>query len=93
MISLNRTDRVRLIGVDENVIEAVRQTIISNWKGGEPETRDYFGAFEFKLRGTPFCCSGYDAVAARRLIAKIMVIWFYTKYYKCVHMLKWPQPC
>ncbi len=76
MVSLNREDRIRLIDFnDERVHEAVKQCIQDHWQSFKTlETRDYHGAYEFKLEGYPFNCSGFEAMSTRRLVYYFLVI-------------------
>ena len=69
LISLNRTDRLRLIGFDENF----DSNIIRDCLGEIQNVRDYHGSVEFKLKGHPFHCSGKEAVKTRRTINKVLV--------------------
>ena len=75
ILSLNRQDRLRLIGFNDStsVKDGVKQCILANYQSEEPEIQDYYGAYEFKLQGYPFHCSGTSAIKTRRLIAKVLV--------------------
>ncbi len=72
MVSLNRQDRIRLINFDESNIPIVRQSIMRRYQQDPPSEKMYHRAYEFKLNGYPFFCSGEEAVASRRLICQIL---------------------
>ncbi len=72
MISLNRHDRVRLVNFSENVRPIVKQSIMTRYQQEPPSEKTYHEAYEFKLQGRPFFCSGEDAVSSRRLISQIL---------------------
>ena len=71
-ISLNRHDRLRLIGIPDSLVSAVRDTIQSCWLRGIQEESRYFKSWEFKLRGNPWWASGEEAVDSRYLILKLI---------------------
>lgn len=70
-LTLNETDKIRLIGTGPEVVTAVRQGITSSW-GPIQRERDYCGAHEFKLLGNPWHGQGADAVRSRRLITGVL---------------------
>ncbi len=72
MVSLNRHDRLRLINFDEVAKAVVRGAILKGYQQKDPEEREYHGVHEFKVRGSPFHCSGQSAVASRRLICQVL---------------------
>ncbi len=72
MLSLNRHDRLRLINFDHDVALAVKNAILRFHQTKDPEERDYYGAWEFKVKGHPFASSGAEAVAARQLICRVL---------------------
>jgi len=72
MLSLNRSDRVRLINFDPELIQAIRNVVLNFHQTKEPETRNYYGAYEFKLKGYPFSSTGNESVAARQLVCKLL---------------------
>ena len=73
ILSLNRTDRLRLIDFNKSVSKLVIQTL-SNYYEKEYSTSigKYHGAIEFKLRGTPFDCQGSKSVDSHRLICNVL---------------------
>ena len=72
VISLNSTDRIRLIAAPPEVTQCVRNTIVSFWKKGIQKEQDYYGSWDFKLKGTPWWADGTEAVQSRLLITKIV---------------------
>ena len=71
-ISLNKQDRLRLIGAPDSLVSAVRSVIQTNWTRGIQNEERYYESWEFKLRGTPWWASGHEAVDSRYLIVKIL---------------------
>ena len=72
IISLNKHDTLRLIGVPDNLNFAIRDTIQTSWLRGIQGESRYFGSWEFKLRGNPWWASGEEAVDSRYLILKLI---------------------
>ena len=74
VISFNRQDRLRLIGFTDlsTVKDSVHQCIVNNYQRKEPSIQNYYGAYEFKLQGYPFHCSGSSAILTRRLVSKLL---------------------
>lgn len=71
-ISLNKYDTLRLIGIPDSLISAVRDVIQTCWCRGIQEESRYFESWEFKLRGNPWWASGEEAVDSRFLILKLI---------------------
>lgn len=72
ILSLNRSDRLRLINFEYGIRDVVRSTILRFFQTKEPEERIYHGAIEFKLKGYPFSCCGSEAVASRQFICRLL---------------------
>lgn len=72
-ISMNMTDRIRLIGVPGQLVNGLRQSILSGWGRPIQDERNYHGAHEFKLSGNPWHGAGADAVLARNLINSVLL--------------------
>ena len=72
IISLNKYDTLRLIGVPDNLISAIRDTIQRCWLRGIQEELRYYGSWQFKLCGNPWWASGEEAVDSRYLILKLI---------------------
>lgn len=70
-ISLNKSDRIRLIGLPIDVINEMRTAIGNSWGQIQKES-DYYSTYEFKLKGNPWYGQGDDAVASRRLLTAIL---------------------
>lgn len=70
-ISFNMTDRIRLIGLPNDIINTMRTAIKQSWGSIQHESK-YYSAFEFKLAGNPWRGEGYEAVNSRRLLAAIL---------------------
>jgi len=71
-ISLNKHDTLRLIGIPDSLVPAIRHTIQTSWLRGIQEESCYFDSWQFKLRGNPWWASGQEAVDSRYLILKLI---------------------
>ena len=72
-LSLNMTDRVRLIGMDHPRAQAaVRGALARHWPGGVVSERAYHGAHEYKLKGRPWLANGEATAHARVALAKVL---------------------
>lgn len=71
-ISLNKHDTLRLIGIPDSLVSAVRDTIKTSWSRGIQAESRYFGSWEFKLHGNPWWASGAEAVDSRYLVLKLI---------------------
>ena len=71
-VSLNKNDTLRLIGIPQNLISVIRETIQACWLRGIQAESNYFGSWEFKLCGNPWWASGTEAVDSRYLILKLI---------------------
>jgi len=69
MISLNYSDRIRLIDCLE-MIQPIEDTILRNGNEIQNQQHKHEG-YEFKIRGYPWHCTGDEAVMSRRLINRI----------------------
>uniref|UniRef100_A0A914W883 Uncharacterized protein n=1 Tax=Plectus sambesii TaxID=2011161 RepID=A0A914W883_9BILA len=72
MLSLNASDRIRLIDCPEPVVETVGRCINQYWPDGIQETRQYEHCVEYKLKGYPWHSYGDDAINSRFLITLIL---------------------
>jgi hypothetical protein len=61
-LTLNRTDRLRLIRFPASIIDIVRQTILSSWPRGLKNEKPYAGSYEFKLNGNPWWGHAIESV-------------------------------
>ena len=64
-LTLNWTDRIRLIQFPAPIIDIIRQTIQTSWHRGIQNEKPYAGAYEFKLSGYPWSGQGIEAVESR----------------------------
>ena len=72
MLSLNRLDRIRLINFEPEMNQIVNKVITTFYQKTPPPVRDYHGSTEFKLNGSPFFCSGHEAIRTRKLICGLL---------------------
>lgn len=71
VITLNESDKIRLIATQPKLVQGVRQAIHSGWGKIQCE-QDYAGAHEFKLDGYPWHGNGKQSVMCRRLLTHIL---------------------
>ncbi|KAL9960254.1 hypothetical protein ACROYT_G033689 [Oculina patagonica] len=71
-ISFNSEDIIRLIGIPEGLVSAVRNTIQTFWSRGIQNEESFAESWQFKLRGTPWWTSGEEAVDSRFLVLKLI---------------------
>ncbi|KAF8927562.1 hypothetical protein BGZ47_002091 [Haplosporangium gracile] len=70
-ITLNESDKIRLLGVPPTLVSPIRNAISSSW-GLIQSEQTYFGAHEFKLLGTPWRGQGSDSVTSRTLVVSVL---------------------
>ncbi|KAF9206618.1 hypothetical protein BGZ49_002140 [Haplosporangium sp. Z 27] len=70
-ISLLDKNKIRLIGTPPPLTPLLRSAIITCW-GTISRESNYFGAYEFRLKGAPFRGEGPDRVRSRRLILGVL---------------------
>uniref|UniRef100_A0A0N5AJN9 Myotubularin phosphatase domain-containing protein n=1 Tax=Syphacia muris TaxID=451379 RepID=A0A0N5AJN9_9BILA len=74
VMSLNKNDRIRLIGAPDEVIQVVGKCISEYWCNGiqkaEPKEQGIY--YEYKLGGFPWLSYGPEAVGSRYLITMIL---------------------
>ncbi len=63
-VSLNESDKMRLIDSDSSLVEQVRMAICEGWDRGIHNESDYYSSHQFKLRGFPFASYGSDHIYA-----------------------------
>ena len=72
-ISLNRTDRLRVISAPDSIVNMIRGVIQATWSHGTiQEEKDHHGSWEFKISGNPWHSSKEESVMARYLVLKIL---------------------
>ena len=72
MVSLNRSDRLRLINFDPEVAALVNETLTRFYQSDPLSVKDYHGSTEFKLKGYPFSCEGEESIQTRKLICRLL---------------------
>ncbi|KAG0372598.1 MAG: hypothetical protein J3R72DRAFT_390213 [Linnemannia gamsii] len=70
-ITLNETDKIRLLGVPPVLVSPIRNAITSSWGQIQAE-QIYYGAHEFKLLGMPWRLQGNESITARTLIVSVL---------------------
>lgn len=71
-ISLNSTDKLRMMAFPEQTVRLVRSTIQNSWSKGIQREANYHGAHEFKLFGNPWNGQGSDSVPSRTLMLALL---------------------
>ncbi|MFH4977676.1 hypothetical protein AB6A40_004385 [Gnathostoma spinigerum] len=73
MLSLNATDRIRLIDTSPEIIEVVRRCLEQNWSQGiqNEGPKDDGSYYEFKLNGRPWLSCGNEAIDSRLILTLI----------------------
>ncbi|KAG0355267.1 hypothetical protein BGX24_006701, partial [Mortierella sp. AD032] len=71
-ITLNESNKIRLIGGPPELASHLRTGINRSWPGKISAEQNYFGAHEFKMLGKPWLGSGPEHVPARRLALEIV---------------------
>ncbi|KAK9765590.1 hypothetical protein K7432_005951 [Basidiobolus ranarum] len=71
-ISLNESDKIRLIGAPEHLRASFREMLKRSWRKGIQVESDYCEQPEFKLLGNPWFGHGDDAVPCRTLLIEIL---------------------
>ncbi len=67
-ITLNSSDRLRLIRFPPAIIDVIRHTIETSWLRGLQREEEYSEAYEFKLSGNPWWSQGDEAISSRVLM-------------------------
>ena len=74
-ISLNRTDRLRVICAPDSIVNMIRNVIQTVWSHGRiQEEKDHHGSWEFKISGNPWHSCKEESVMARYLIFKSLYL-------------------
>lgn len=73
-VTLNRSDRIRFIGFDDDDVAAMRGTIQAAWTRGIDAAHPYGKSQEFKLYGNPWSRDswGSDTDGASRLLRRLL---------------------
>ncbi|CAF1260632.1 unnamed protein product [Rotaria sp. Silwood1] len=80
-ITLNRSDRLRLIRFPAAIISVVRQAIQTSWPWGLQNEKEYASAYEFKLKGYPWHGQGSEAVEARAMMMSVLSALYHQGWY------------
>uniref|UniRef100_A0A9J2PE32 Reverse transcriptase Ty1/copia-type domain-containing protein n=1 Tax=Ascaris lumbricoides TaxID=6252 RepID=A0A9J2PE32_ASCLU len=74
MLSLNASDRIRLIGAPDEVINVVGECLDRHWKRGvqDAKRRDGGAYFEYKLKGFPWHTWGTESVDSQLVLTIIL---------------------
>ncbi len=67
-VSLNTSDRLRLMRFPSTIIDLIRQAIVTHWPRGLHKEKHEGDVYEFKLNGTPWWGHGDEAVLSRILM-------------------------
>ena len=70
IMSLNRNDRLRIIGAPEYIHTDAEEVVAAHW--GVQGVAPYAGSYEFKMYGTPWWADGEDTVKARNVIGHLI---------------------
>uniref|UniRef100_A0A914WAG5 Uncharacterized protein n=1 Tax=Plectus sambesii TaxID=2011161 RepID=A0A914WAG5_9BILA len=72
MLSLNASNRIRLIDCPQPVVDTVGRCINQYWPGGIQDTQHCEHSVEYKVGGDPWLSDGDDAINSRYLITLIL---------------------
>lgn len=67
-VSLNMSDRLRLMRFPSAMISVIRQAIVASWPRGLHKEKQETDFYEFKLQGNPWWGQGDEAVSSRVLM-------------------------
>ena len=70
IMSLNRNDRLRIIGAPSYIESEAEEVVAEHW--GVQGVAPYAGSYEIKLYGTPWWADGEDTVKSRNVIARLI---------------------
>ena len=70
IMSLNRNDRLRIIGAPNYIEIEAEEVVAEHW--GVQGVAPYAGSYEIKLYGTPWWADGEDTVKARHVIGQLI---------------------
>ncbi|KAK9708027.1 hypothetical protein K7432_009868 [Basidiobolus ranarum] len=71
-ISINESDKIRLIGTPKDMRISFRDMLKRSWSQGIQDDRDYYEQPEFKLFGRPWHGQGDESVPSRVLLVEIL---------------------
>lgn len=67
-VTLNMSDRLRLIRFPATIVDVVRQAIITSWPRGLHKEKEDIEFYEFKLHGNPWWGQGDESALSRVLM-------------------------
>jgi hypothetical protein len=73
-VSFHLSDQIRLTALPPHLIPIIRAAILHGWEPGIASERDYFGTYEFKLKGDPWWGQGEHSVISRQLITLLLIV-------------------
>ena len=89
VLSLNRTDRLRMIEFDKSVSNVVSETLTNFYeKKHISSAGKYHGAVEFKLQGHPFDCLGLKSVESHQLVCDVLQSLTFSAGYNILSTIK-----
>jgi hypothetical protein len=71
-VSLNETDKLRLIGFPDHVQGAIESAIQTGWCSGLQRKQNYGDSIEYKLKGNFLLGQGSEAVPSRRFMLCVL---------------------
>ena len=71
-ISLNESDKIRVINGDMTIAGDVKTAVLNSWPKGIQNESDYFGSYQIKLVGYPFYTNGSDKVYTCAMMTLIL---------------------
>jgi len=72
-ISLNKSDRLRLISVLPDLMQSIKKIMTHLWPNGVENYKEGIGALEFKLNGSPFLSeTQMETIESRQLIGNLI---------------------
>lgn len=69
-ISLNETDKFRLLNAPKEIVDLTRRAISQGWPQGIKDENEYYGSHQFVLRGYPFG----ESLGNEFLLARCMML-------------------
>ncbi|THU83099.1 hypothetical protein K435DRAFT_724898 [Dendrothele bispora CBS 962.96] len=68
---MSQFDKLRFIRFNDQELQAIRTTISTSWYKGIQAEQNYYGSYEFKLKGNPWSGQGSEAVPARQMVCAL----------------------
>ncbi|KIJ55632.1 hypothetical protein M422DRAFT_24205 [Sphaerobolus stellatus SS14] len=76
-ITLNMSDRLRLIRFPPHVVDRIRVVLERKWLRGIQSERGYANTHEFKLHGNPWDGVGIEGIGSRLVIMAVLAILYH----------------